>query len=227
MPVASPTPNTISASASTAVLRKLRLNSRSAISLFGMPNRCRINAPTPTPPHAPPGSTSPPAELCPGDIVVGSPPAAVTIEHSLRVDDRAPDEDKPELGEHLERDRPEHPLPGHVLQAAQCLLQRGNQLQHHVCDRPDTRPASELTSADDASRCSAHAARDAPARSGPASADAEASTITSRAWVRRRSRCSGRAARAPTQTRRSPRRPCRARRAGRRTRAAPPAPPFR
>ena len=133
MPVASPTPTTVSASASMAVLRKLRLNSRSAISLVGIPSRCRIHAPTPTPPHAPPGSfLSPPPSCAQATLIVRSVPSAVTIERVLRVDDRAPGDDEPEFGQQLERDRPEHPLPGDMFETAQRLLQRGNQLQHQV-----------------------------------------------------------------------------------------------
>ncbi len=74
-------------------------------------------------------------ELCPGDIVIRSPASAVAIEHVLGVDDRAPRDDESELGHDLERDRPEHPFPGHVLEAAQRLFQGRNQLQHQVGDR--------------------------------------------------------------------------------------------
>jgi hypothetical protein len=78
-------------------------------------------------------------ELCPGDIVVHSPALAVTIELLLRVDDAAPRDDEPELGHDLERDRPEHPFPGHVLEAAQGLFEGRNQLQHQVGDAQQAR----------------------------------------------------------------------------------------
>jgi len=59
-PAACPRPKVINACASTAVLRKLRLNCRSANTLVGISKRCRINPPTPIPPSEPPGRSRPP-----------------------------------------------------------------------------------------------------------------------------------------------------------------------
>jgi len=60
MPTASPRPKTTSASALTAVFRKLRLNWRSAIVFAGIPKWPRIQAPTPMLASEPPGKTIPP-----------------------------------------------------------------------------------------------------------------------------------------------------------------------
>jgi hypothetical protein len=100
-----PDTKAINAIASTAVLRKPRLNWRSAISFGGIPKRCRNHAFTPIPPSEPPGMRRPPPSCAQATRWSIRQPLAVALQHTLRVNDPAPGDDKARLREHLERDR--------------------------------------------------------------------------------------------------------------------------
>jgi hypothetical protein len=58
-------------------------------------------------------------------MLVHSSPTALAAEHVLRVDDRAPGDDEAGLGQRLERDGRDQPLPGDVLKAVQRLSRAG------------------------------------------------------------------------------------------------------
>src|SRR5690242_357283 len=89
MPTARPIPKTISASASTVVLRKLRLNWRSAIVLAGIPNRRRIQAPTPMLASEPPGTTIPPPSCVHAAcVLILTPRGSVAAQPEPASDDR-------------------------------------------------------------------------------------------------------------------------------------------
>jgi uncharacterized membrane protein YccC len=55
-------------------------------------------------------------------------------EQVLRIDDRAPRGHISDFGQHLERERAEHPFPAHVLEAVQRLLEVGDELQQQVTE---------------------------------------------------------------------------------------------
>ena len=133
-PTASPNPNTMIARPSTAVLRNMSRNWRSAICSLGMPRRCSIHAPTPMlPKDAPARDHHAAAELGPGQPRGHVPAAPFLLEQLVRIDDATPRDDEARLRQSLDNHRHDHPLPADRLQAVERLLQPGDELKDEDC----------------------------------------------------------------------------------------------
>ena len=182
------------------------------------------------PPKRAPREEQTSSQLCPCDALIHPPAAPVAFQGALRVDDPAPGDDEARLGEHLDRDRPDHPFPRDMLEAAERLLKRRHQPEHqvggdqvaHQLQRQFLQMMLSVAQREPVLvRRRGLVPRGIDDR-GPDTVGHHA--VTSEC---QRSRCSGRAARGPARTRRSPGRPCHARYTDRRTRAAPRATRFR
>ena len=84
------------------------------------------------PPERAPRDEQAASQLCPRDALVHPAAAPVAFQRALRVNDPTPGDDEARLRQHLDRDRPDHPFPGDMLEAAKRLLERRDQPEHQV-----------------------------------------------------------------------------------------------
>jgi hypothetical protein len=118
-----------------AVLRKLRLNWRSAIVLVGIPKWRRIHAPTPMLASDPPGTTIPTPSCAHTAWVAVRVPTTVGCQQTVRVHDPPRGLDVAGLREELERERADDPSPpADVLEAVQSLLEHGQKPEEQVSE---------------------------------------------------------------------------------------------